>query len=468
MNIYTFPHCGRTFVCSDELGILDVRKAIDAFNFALMYGDNQVNAYTRAVNIRERSSIPFTTEFDVMYDEPVVGFSSNVNFYAQSFVYLNRMPMELADSHDAMELTVGFRMMSVEEAVGSSSGLANGQGVRAQRVTMSISNLPNNRAETILDIYYDRAYYLANISLFPASNPYIDLTTMTASGGLTTAGLTLDGHNVITIFKQITDTLRQPNRAVAGALNVSYEFPRDYNGNPWVNNVQFRTNNLIRRKPHPLSGIEMAFTGLNEVCARTFRTTTWTQGTAPVTSTRSRAYAITPLALMPALGDTMTANLHNYQNALANSIQGIGWSSVKQVGVNRGGFMIPLAGFSYRGNDSDQQVSFYSEVPSQATGFMLLAYVRTTNRSGSNQLITVQMEMNGFETLTTTSTIGSGNTAPRWVHVVGSIQPFNLATNGSVNRAKFTLYSEQSVNLPNRVESQIYWDGIQAILIKFF
>jgi hypothetical protein len=168
------------------------------------------------------------------------------------------------------------------------------------------------------------------------------------------------------------------------------------------------------------------------------------------------------------MGDTLTHNLHNYQNALATSIKGIGWPAIKAVGANRGGFIRPLAGFSYRGPDADQLMEFYAEVPEGATNFMILAYLRTSNRSASNQTVSVIVDINAPETLTATTNLSSGSTAARWWYVTGSLNFVNLATNNSTNRMKVTLWSEQTVNLNNRVEQPTYWDGIQSILLKFF
>ncbi len=127
MNYY--PYCGRTFVCSDSVGITDIRQARSAFAFALNYGEQQCNAYSRAWNFRDGAFMTTSVGTTRMFDEPLVGFSI-AGFRTQANAYFNTIPLELVDSYDAAAITIGFRFASVGEVAFFTAG-QGGTGVGA-------------------------------------------------------------------------------------------------------------------------------------------------------------------------------------------------------------------------------------------------------------------------------------------------------------------------------------------------
>jgi hypothetical protein len=212
----------------------------------------------------------------------------------------------------------------------------------------------------------------------------------------------------------------------------------------------------------------MAFCGINEVDLRTYRTSSWTQGTAAATATNSRAYPLTPIPAFPLMGDTYTAGVHNSLNAYATSIEALGYVAANAIGANRGGFIRPLAGHSYRFTDQFQRLTFYGEIPEGATGWVLLAYVKTENNPPLNETIRFRINANGFETLATTSGLSSGITAARWYYATGSLAALvNTPTNGQVNRCNIILEVEKTA-YSVRTEPRFYWDGVYSYILKFF
>lgn len=457
-----FPHCGRTFVCEDTVGITDIRQARSAYAFALTYGQQQVNAHSNAFNTRAGSFV--SPYFQVMFDEPLVGFTNGNNFMKSAAPYYQRMPFEVLDSHDMASITIGFRFMDEAEAMLLQS--SNGTGRRGQRVTINLVNLANGVNLHVLDIFYDLNWYTGNVSPIIGAN-VIDLATNYASQGFSASGLQQDGHNVITILKALPASFRQINRAAAGSLQISYEFPKNGNGGNWTGLAGLITSDLTA-KTHPLSGAPMSFCGINEAELRTYRTDTWTQGTLPATATLSRAYALTPIPAWPSMGDTYTAGVHNSLNAFATSIKGLGYVGAKSVGANRGGYIRPMIGASYRFNDQLRTLTFWGEIPEGATQWMLLAYVKTENYLGLDETIRFRINADGFQTLSTTSTTSSGSTVARWHYATGTLSAFNQPTNGQVNRCQVIIEVEKTAYAVRNNNPSFYWDGVNSFLLKFF
>jgi len=468
MRILTFPHCGRQFECGDTVNIVDIRQAQNAFAFALQYGDLQVNAYTRAWNATDAlylGTFP-DGEFITMYDEAVCGFPSRLLFAKSPNAYLQRFPVEIVDSYDSAAITLGFRFMDISEAATIAGG-STGQGARGQRIRVQLVNIPNAQATNVVDIYYDRAWYLTNVGT-PGGVNWIDLSNQTASPGYSAGGLVQDGHNILSVIHSLPASFRQINRAAAGYLLISYEFPRNSNGTAW----QFlpaTESAEITYKPHPLTGDRMAFSGINEVQCRFYRTDDWVQGTATPTATNSRAYPILPLPAWPSMGDAYTAGVHIGLNARMNAIKGIGYIAASASGSNRGGIMRPLVGDSFRFNEQTlQALTFYGEIPNGATQWMLLAYVKTDNHGGSNQTLRFRVNANGFDTLSTTSHTSSGSNLARWHYATGTLSGFTQPTNGKVNRMDIIIESEKSAPIANRIEAPTYWDGVHSFFLKVF
>lgn len=470
MALLTFPHCGRTYVCEDTIGITDIRQARSAYAFALNYGQCQASVFSRSWNPRDASTRndDTGTDYDVMFDEPIVGFSHRINFIGQSAPYFNRIPLEICDSHDRAAITIGFRFMDTTEAIFLNSFFGgvtstSGLGANSQRIRITLNNLANTAAINVLDIYYNKTWFDTNVGS-PGAVNWIDLTSGTATGGFSASGLQKDGHNVITILQEVTPALRQANRAVAGSLQIGYEFAKNGNGGNWPGGFPAWTPYLLL-KDHPLSGAPMAFCGVNEAQVRFYRSDAWTQGTAAATATLSRAYAITPIPSWPAMGDTYTAGVHNSLNAFANSIKGIGYVGGHAIGANRGGFNRPLVGNAYQFTEQIEELTMYGEMPEGATQWMLLAYVRTDNKGGRVQTLAWEASADGVDNITSTTT--ATGTAARWYYATGSLSAFNQPTNGKVNQCRIVITSSKTI-YGARNESQIYWDGVYSYILKFF
>ena len=168
------------------------------------------------------------------------------------------------------------------------------------------------------------------------------------------------------------------------------------------------------------------------------------------------------------MGDAYGTGIHNGLNALAQSIKEIGWIAAKASGTNRGGFMRPLVGDSYRFNEASQTLTFYGEIPNGATKWMLLAYVKTDNRGGSNEALNFRVNANGFDTLSSTSHTSSGSNLARWYYATGNLSGFTQPTNGKVNRLDIIIEQSKSIPIANRIESRTYWDGVHSFLLKVF
>ena len=459
MNYY--PYCGRTFVCSDSVGINDIRQARSAFAFALNYGEQQCNAYSRAWNFRDGAYMTTSVGTTRMFDEPLVGFSI-AGFRTQANAYSNVIPLELVDSYDAAAITIGFRFASVGEVAFFTAGQGGtGVGAYGQKITVSINNIANSAFLEVVDIFYDRSWYFANVGPVSGNN-WIDLASGTSQGVTVAQQLEQDGHNVITIITNLPRSLRQINRACAASLNLSYQLPRNINGGIWTSTI-IAPSLSLQPKPHPLSGAIMAFCGINEAEVRMFRTDAWEQGTAPATANNSRAYPLTPIPSWPAMGDTYTAGVQNSLTAYANSINGIGWVAFNAVGANSGGFFRPVIGFSNQFTEQMQTLTTYGEIPEGATQFMALAYARYNVTGGGTQTHRIRINANGFDTLATQT----NNQGAVWWYVTGSLSNFSQPTNGQVNRCDIILELEKTVYATRNMGS-LYWDGIQSILLKFF
>lgn len=467
-----FPYCGRTFVCSDSVGITDIRQARSAFAFALNYGQQQCSAYSRANNTYDAAVITEANgDKTRLYDQPLVGFAGRGIFVRPTNIFSPftvNIPLELMDSMDMAAITFGFRFADIEEVASMAfvTGGGNGQGARSQRIRIFLNNLANSLTSSVLEIYYDLQYWQTNVGTAVGSN-VIDLATMTASAGFTTANLTQDGHNIITVLHALPRSFRQINRACAASLQIQYEMAKDSSGNTWL--LGTTRNSVLKSKLHPLANTLMAFCGVNEADVRFFRTDSWQQGTAPATLSRSRAYPLTPIPSWPLMGDTYTAGVQNSLNAYANSIQGLGWVGANAVGANVGGFQQPMAGNSYQFFEVATTNTFYGEIPHGATQFMGLAYIKLDNVAGRNQQVgtTIFVDSSNSDFASITFTQFGGGSAGWW-YFTGSLDPsFNLPNNGQVNRLKLVLESYKNT-YGSRSESTAYWDGIHSILIKFF
>lgn len=494
-RIQTHPHTGRTVVTTDTYTILDAWQASDAYLYALQSGSTWVCDTMRAWNSGNwhNNAPPVVDRY--IHHEPLAGMSGGpynavsqqtdgFRFIKSASPYRAEYGGELNSEHDSLALAMDFRFISqLEFSTGPLGG--SGDGARAQRLRAILWDRSNPSAiqtQTIVDIFFDRDYYAANVSIaIPAANDPI-LIDM-AQGDF---GDQFGAINSLLIVSKIAANMRKKGSSAASLL-LLYELPLAPSGLSWTTTNVAGTFYYAKcfEATQPNSGIASRAWGLLSATFTTFRSETYTTPTANY-GIHGRAQSSFPLTADTLLGANLGAAVFNDLRDKGNSSKAVSWPALSLGLRNFGGFPRAVIGdyslLHTLGNAStfkidhtaSQILEFWINVPFECTRFTMYSQVRFSTGCG---LHTIKVELTrnyttilGVDASATQTlyTAGFASGLPAtWVWLDQALSA-NMAPNqGSVERCKVTLTVTKATPSTLAASSQGYWDGIGALYLAF-
>jgi len=480
-SVEGFPHCGRTFICGDVVGVTDIRLSSDAYQFIMENGMPFVSASPMGLNWGNKYS--FGNQDGRMVNAPVVGCASHPLGIMSSNVdnpfYSSEALGEIRPDFDGYAINLCFKMMTQAEYGALGPTPVTGNGYRGQRLTINLQNQAiavTNAVYTLIDIFVDYAWYNANVATVVATN-VIDLA-------VNPRGFVLGNVCNAYIVGQLPATMLRAASCQASAF-IRYEIPKSPSGATWAAGNSFAdgfgtryVNAKFDESSNPSTGFPIGGCGVLALQLSTF----WTGlGTVPTgvaggtggsrLITTYDSETATPLPSMGSLLDALTfSNLRER----ARSAIGASWTSTSIMARVIGGVKKPIVGHggvyteNAFGSPYDESATILVQCPHGSNRVVFIALVRTVAGAGTHTVSATLTNEAGTFTQTLMSTTQTAGTGYRHVYLNASLNALMVPNSGLVERFTLRLRSQKSVPRSIQIVEPSLADGVLSAYLAFY
>lgn len=484
-NLQSFPHCGRVFVCSDVLGITDIRTAVDAYQFALENGIPFVNSVASGVNWGNMYSLG--VQLGTLAQQAVTGVTHGFQCLVSSPYYSTEAMGELRPDCDGYSLDLCFRFLtqSQYQAFTNYANISDGRGYRSQRITVTIQNqavAANSSTYVLVDIFADYNYYSANVATLPAITSAVNTIDLATNP----RGFAVGGIFNGTFIGTLPATMLR-NAVCQANCFFRYEMPLAPNGNAWsappapVNSFgNMFTTASFGPAENPLTGTYgesgNSAAGIISTSLHTFFTGL---GTAPTGASGGTGGARTVTTFLnqtvspiPAMGSNLNAAHFSTLLLRARASIRASWPSISIMSRNFGGVLKPICGHGGTYTETDaatHTMTTYIQVPQGATNYVLIAKVRTITAAGTHTIDFLLTSSDNTQQQTLASTTqATFATNYRYLYVNGTLSLPMRPVSGLVERYELRLRSTKSAPRSIQINEPYLADGIIAMYICFY
>jgi len=484
-----YPHCGRTFLCNDVVGVTDIRLSTDAYQHIVENGIPFVSATSAGLNWGNVYSAG--NEAPWIVSAPVVGVGSHPSGIMAANVdnpfYTSEAVGEIRPDFDGFAINLCFKFMSQYEygRLGPTfSYTETGAGYRGQRIRIQLENKAVSAplsVYTLVDIFVDYAWYSANVATLPAINTAINTIDLQSNA----RGLSVDGVNNVHLVGYLPATLLRALSCQASAY-FRYEIPRASDGTPWANGNSFGPNALGVRycvpkfedSLNPVTGVDIGGAGILSANLSTFWTgrgivptgvAGGTGGTRIITTFKSEQAE--PL---PIMGNANEVLVYSRLRQRGSSAIGVSWPALSIMSRRVGGVLKPIVGHSgvftenAYGSPYDQSAVFQVQVPSGALNYVMIAIVRTVAGSGAHTVSATLANEAATATLPILSTTNASGTSYRTIYQAAPLSVAMRPTSGLVERYSLTLRSRKTTPRSTQTIAPYLADGVIAFYLAFY
>ena len=480
-SIEGYPHCGRTFICGDTIGVTDIRLSSDAYQFIVENGMPFVTASPMALNWGNKYS--YGNQDGRMVNAPVVGCASHplgiMGSNVDSPFYSSEAVGEIRPDFDGYAINLCFKFMTQAEYGNLGPVPVLGQGYRGQRLTIRMQNHAvaiTNAVHTLVDIFVDYAWYNANVAAVAPVN-VIDLA-------VNPRGFVLGEISNAYIVGQLPATMLRA-ACCQGSAFVRYEIPRAANGGLWGAGNSFQdafgtryANAKFDESTNPVTGFPLGGCGVLSIQLNTFWTGLGTIPTGVAGGTGgSRAIttydseAVTPL---PAMGSLLDALTFTNLRERARSAIGASWTSTSIMSRTIGGVRKPIVGHSgvftenQFGSPYDESATMLVQCPHGSNRVVFIALIRTVAGAGTHTVSATLANEAGTFTQSLMATTQAAGTGYRYIYFNASLNALMVPNSGLVERFTLRLRSQKSVPRSVQIVEPYQADGVLAAYLAFY